>query len=229
MIDITNKIPTSNYSQNRIDRNTGKVYRVEAITLHITGDSADGQTIGWFEDPSSQVSAHYVIKKDGTVVMCVNPDNKAYHCGAVNNPTAQIYFDKGQINPNLYTIGIECVSNGEPLTDVQHKSLIGLVKDLCDTYNIPKDRYHIIGHNELDTVARKFDPVSSYSVDDIVRELGVKKMFNDEDKISDYAKDAVKNVYDKGIMKGDTDGNFRPLEPITRQDLAVVINKLLNK
>ena len=45
----------------------------------------------------------------------------------------------------------------------------------------------------------------------------------DADKVSAYALDAVERMHDIKIMAGDTDGNFKPLEPITRQDIAVVI------
>jgi N-acetyl-anhydromuramyl-L-alanine amidase AmpD len=167
MIDITNNIPATNYSKDR------KGYKPEAIVLHITGDSNKGQAVAWFEDSSAQVSAHYVIEKDGTIYLCVNPAYRAFHCGIVNSPKAQIYFDMNSVNPNNYTIGIECVSSGEPLTDKQYESLVKLINDLCDSYKIPKDCYHIIGHNELDSINRKFDPVSSYSVKDILDRLVV--------------------------------------------------------
>lgn len=165
MLDITNKIPKCNYSIGRDG------YKVKAIILHITGDSNKGQAISWFENPDSKVSAHFVIEKDGLVYMCVNPANKAYHAGVVNKPTAQIYFDNYQINPNLYTVGIECVSSGEPLTNEQYTSLLQLINDLCNSYSIPFDRYHITGHFEFDSVNRKFDPIASYSVDNIVHSL----------------------------------------------------------
>ena len=222
MYDITNQIPSCNYFESRGG------YKPKAIVLHITGDSAPHQATNWFKDKTSKVSAHYVIEKDGSVYMCVKPQHKAYHCGAVLSPTAKIYFDNNSDNPNLYTIGIECVTSYEPLTYEQHLSLLELIRDLCNAYNIPKDRYHIIGHYELDSITRASDPIASYRVDVTVRELGVKKkMFKDADKIGEYAKEAVDNLEKLGIIHGDTDGNFNPLEPITRQDMAVIVNNLL--
>ena len=53
-----------------------------------------------------------------------------------------------------------------------------------------------------------------------------KPRFNDEDKISAWAKDAVERVYDMGLMVGDTKGNFNPKSAITREELAVVISRL---
>lgn len=165
MYDITNQIPQCNYSQSRDG------YKPEAIALHITGDSAEHQTTNWFREKIACVSAHYVIEKNGDTYICVYPQFKAYHCGIVIAPTAQIYFDKGNVNPNKYTIGIECVSSGEPLTQEQITSLRQLVFDLCNTYRIPLNRYHIIGHNELDSVKRRFDPISSYNADIVIPKI----------------------------------------------------------
>lgn len=48
-------------------------------------------------------------------------------------------------------------------------------------------------------------------------------------KIYDYAKGGVIETVKTGIMKGDPDGNFRPLNSITRAEAAVIIYNLLNK
>ncbi len=53
--------------------------------------------------------------------------------------------------------------------------------------------------------------------------------FNDEKDISAWAKDAVKKVSDAGIMVGDDLGNFNPKNNITREQVAVIIAKLLEK
>jgi hypothetical protein len=55
----------------------------------------------------------------------------------------------------------------------------------------------------------------------------VEMLFNDELTISDYAKDAVKELFDKGLIKGSDDGNFYPQNNLTREDFCVVIQRLL--
>jgi hypothetical protein len=55
------------------------------------------------------------------------------------------------------------------------------------------------------------------------------KVFNDVSKVAPWAKDAVQKVEQLGIMKGDNEGNFNPKQPVTREELAVVITNLLNK
>lgn len=51
----------------------------------------------------------------------------------------------------------------------------------------------------------------------------------DIDQIADWAKDAVLNVINAGIMIGDDQGRFNPQAPITRQEVAVIVYRLLQK
>ena len=51
----------------------------------------------------------------------------------------------------------------------------------------------------------------------------------DYDDVANWAKEAVLNVVDSGIMIGDERGWFNPKANITRQEIAVVIDRLLHK
>lgn len=54
-----------------------------------------------------------------------------------------------------------------------------------------------------------------------------KKMaYRDESSIPDWAKSAVKRVTEKGWMQGDTNGNFRPNDSLTRAEMAVILDRL---
>lgn len=44
-----------------------------------------------------------------------------------------------------------------------------------------------------------------------------------KEKVSSWAKDAVKFVQKEGLMNGDADGSFRPQSFITRQEVAAVL------
>jgi len=52
--------------------------------------------------------------------------------------------------------------------------------------------------------------------------------FKDDTKISDYASNAVKVLGAIKVLTGDTDGNFNPLAPITRAEIAAVICRALD-
>lgn len=58
---------------------------------------------------------------------------------------------------------------------------------------------------------------------------GGEKMYKDDEKIAPWAKDAVYEATKKGYLVGDTDGNFRPDDYLTRQEAAVIIMRLQNK
>ena len=53
-------------------------------------------------------------------------------------------------------------------------------------------------------------------------------MYPDVEKTKWYA-DAIKKASAAGIMIGDDQGNFRPKEPLTRAEAAVVVCRLLDR
>lgn len=110
---------------------------IERIVLHITDGGANIEgTIAWFRNPKAQVSAHYVIGRDGEVVQMVRHNDKAWHARSANTKS----------------IGIEHVANtrGLPPTGAQLCASAALVTWLCDQYGIAADREHIVGHAEAD-------------------------------------------------------------------------------
>ena len=110
---------------------------IERVVIHITdgGPKITG-TIGWFQNPAAKVSAHYVIGQDGEVVQMVKHNDVAWHARSANGTG----------------IGIEHVANTKGLkpTQAQLCASAALVAWLCDTYGIPMDRTHILGHSEAD-------------------------------------------------------------------------------
>src|SRR3989344_3627451 len=81
-----------------------KGYRPEAVVIHIMDGTLPG-TDSWFANPTSQVSAHYGIGKSGEVHQYVQENDAAWHAGLVNAPVWKLI--RPNVNPNLYTIGIE--------------------------------------------------------------------------------------------------------------------------
>jgi len=51
--------------------------------------------------------------------------------------------------------------------------------------------------------------------------------FLDEASMSGYAKESIIYLYERGILSGDSSGNFRPIENATRAEIAVVINSVI--
>lgn len=139
-------IPSPNFSSGR------KIYRPEAIVIHIMEGSLSG-TDSWFRNPLSKVSAHYGIGKTGDVHQYVKETDTAWHAGRVNAPSWQLIKASSNghyINPNFYTIGIEHEGNeNSDWTEEMYISSSEMIKSICNKWNIPIDRNHIIGHHEI--------------------------------------------------------------------------------
>jgi N-acetyl-anhydromuramyl-L-alanine amidase AmpD len=124
-------------------------HAIDLVVIHTAVGYYEG-TIKYFQNNDRGVSAHYVVKEDGSeVCQQVDEVKEAYHAGIISNPNPKYY--KG-INPNLSSIGIENADNtkpGEWDRTGQYKALGILVRDICKRWNIPIDRDHICGHREL--------------------------------------------------------------------------------
>ena len=124
-------------------------YKVDCIVIHVTQGNA-ASVRQWFHDPAAQVSAHYMVQKDGTVVHFVHEFDTAWGNGRVDHPTAQLVLERPNANPNWWTVSIEHEGNGhEELTDPQRKSSVELIRAIAARHGIPIDRRHIVGHHEI--------------------------------------------------------------------------------
>lgn len=122
---------------------------IDLVVIHTTVGYYEG-TIKYFQSNDRKVSAHYVVKEDGTeVCQMVDETRAAHHAGLVSNPNTKYY--KGY-NPNWNSIGIENADKNNPAghdRTGQYKALGVLVRDICKRWDIPIDRDHICGHREL--------------------------------------------------------------------------------
>ncbi len=118
------------------------------VILHHTAQNSCEETLTTFTTVKSQVSAHYVICKDGTVHHMLNDYLRAWQAGVSKWGNAT--------DINSLSIGIEIDNNGfEPFTDAQINSLLQLLDRLKKAYNIPTANF--IGHADI-APGRKVDP-----------------------------------------------------------------------
>ena len=122
-----------------------KGYKPEAIVIHITDGAKEGVK-SWFLNPASQVSAHYLICKDGDIINFVSEKDTAWHCGIIKNPKWGLL--KNRVNPNYYTIGLEFEGfNHEQLTFQQLVIGAWLLFKISASWGIALDFEHVIPHN----------------------------------------------------------------------------------
>src|SRR3990167_5349096 len=77
---------------------------ITSVVLHYSISRTAESVLSWFSLPTSQVSSHYVVDKDGTIYRCVQDEKAAWHAGG-----SELW---GVPNVNAYSIGIELVSMG---------------------------------------------------------------------------------------------------------------------
>jgi N-acetylmuramoyl-L-alanine amidase len=122
------------------------------VIIHHTAQNSCSQTLQTFTQTRTQVSAHYVICRDGTVQHMLNDYLRAWQAGKSK---------WGNITDvNSVSVGIELDNNGfEPFPASQISSLLHLLTTLKAAYNIPAANF--IGHGDI-APTRKDDPSSLF-------------------------------------------------------------------
>lgn len=124
-----------------------KGYVPELIVIHIMDGTLSG-TDSWFANTASQVSSHYGIGKNGEIHQYVKEEDSAWHAGRIDSPNAKLV--KQNVNPNLYTIGIEHEGSSKDVwTEEMKQASAALIQEICQRFKISIDRDHIIGHYQI--------------------------------------------------------------------------------
>ena len=106
---------------------------VEFVVIH-TCEGAFSGCWSWLVG-CHDVSAHYVVSEAGEVVQCVEDADTAWHVGCLNSRSIGIEHAGSATRP-------------EDFTDAMYCSSARLTRWLCDHHGVPRDRDHVIGHNE---------------------------------------------------------------------------------
>ena len=108
-------------------------------------------------------SAHYTVGLTGEVVKSVPARWEAWHAGT--SPLASGGKHESRVlNENSIGIEHEGYVDGERFpTKEQYLTSAGLTRYLCELYDIPMDRDHIVGHDEIKST--KGDPGQNWDWD----------------------------------------------------------------
>lgn len=121
--------------------------RVELVVLHYTVLGC-AEALQRLCDPAAEVSAHYLIDRDGRVLSLVEESARAWHAGAGS------WRGRGDVNSR--SIGIELVNSGaEPFAELQMTALERLLGEVMERHALSPRA--VIGHSDM-APDRKTDP-----------------------------------------------------------------------
>lgn len=211
--------------------------KISWLVIHDTGNpsrGADADAHRRFFSSKRKSSAHYFVD-DKQIIQIIGDSQASWHCGDNQGKGRALNGCK-----NTNSIGIELCINQDGDYDKAYKNLVELVKNLMVKFKIDLD--HVCRHYD---VSRKRCPGTFFDKglwtkfkEDIGKpivwemdlskdsDFGGAKMTNDY--TGHWAEDSIKRVMDKGLMVGDGQGNFRPDDKITRAEVAVIIDKLVD-
>lgn len=141
---IHRDVPSPNWNERKLP--------ITMVVLHYTGMQSAQEALDRLCDPVAEVSAHYMIDEDGTVIRLVPESKRAWHAG-------RSYW-RGITDVNSASIGIEIVNPGHefgyrPFTEAQMEALIPLLAGIMARHNIAPA--NVVGHSDIAPV-RKSDP-----------------------------------------------------------------------
>lgn len=122
--------------------------RPNFIVLHQTSNDSVDRALATLTDPQREVSAHYLIGRDGKVMQLVDERSRAWHAGASRWG--------GMSDLNSASIGIELDNTGaEPFPEPQIAALVDLMAGLSERHRIPGA--NVLAHGDI-APTRKVDP-----------------------------------------------------------------------
>lgn len=157
MIEVKEAYLTPNqYSRPQI-----KLRAVQGIVMHYVQNPGTSAMFNrnWFErrryGKTGFGSAHFIVDLTGDILVCVPPNEIAYHCG--EDRKAGFYYtdlarDRFGTWPNAVTLGIELCHldvNGR-FTDETKGAAAHLCACLCEQYNLDP-YYDIVRHFDITT------------------------------------------------------------------------------
>lgn len=125
---------------------------IDILLIHYTGMASAEAACRRLCAPDSQVSCHYLVDEDGSIIQMVEEGARAWHAGAASW--------QGETDINSRSIGIEIQNPGHgdgypPFPEAQMEAVTTLSRAILARHPIPPQR--VLAHSDV-APARKIDP-----------------------------------------------------------------------
>ena len=198
-----------------------RTHAIDHIVIHYTannGDTAVGNCKYFQNVLAKPSSAHYFVDSE-EIAQSVKEGDRAFHADnrEMNDRSIGIEMCSRKDNAGVYYIPCATVTR-----------TVELVKELMAKYKIPAEN-----------VIRHYDVTGKKCPEPFVRRpeqwADFKAALKKEEKIVDignpstWAREACEWAVKQGIIKGDGKGNYRWKEPVTREEMTVMLFRAINK
>ncbi len=124
---------------------------IDFVVIHTTQGSYSG-AISWFQNASSNVSSHYVVRSsDGQITQMVDDTDIAWHDGCFNTNSIGIEHEGFVADPARW------------YTENMYMASAALTAWLAEQHTVPVDRTHILGHVETPDCSDHTDPGTGWN------------------------------------------------------------------
>lgn len=154
-----------------------RVRAPKGVVIHTTGRGllASAQKIGgplgqaavkWYKNTQFSYFGAYLIDHEGNVFELAPLNKLTFHSADIKGTTLPWWHARwpsfkspidllGTTHINSYTVGIDLLpTSNATYTDKQHIALRNLIRYLANKYGFPISRQTILGHEDVDPVAR---------------------------------------------------------------------------
>jgi N-acetyl-anhydromuramyl-L-alanine amidase AmpD len=117
---------------------------IKRIAIHALVGFYKFQVNDWQRAGGNTNGTHYIVSKQGEVTQMISDLRRAQHVPGNNNDTIGIEHEDASKSPFR-------TSENDPdwATDDEYEASAKLVAWLCNEYDVPVDRRHIMGHSEM--------------------------------------------------------------------------------
>lgn len=228
---------------NPYSRPQRKLNKVKGIVIHWVANPNTSALANrnYFENLSKQTdpengtyaSAHYIIGLEGEIIQCIPDNEMAYHAGS--NTYTQNALDRLSSYPNNCTIAIECCHTDRDgrMTDKTYASLVRLAAHKLKQYNLTVEdlwrHYDIVGWKDCHRwFVRNPSEWTKFKSDVAQMMESISPVFKDIPKKYEWAEPDIAVAVARGLMRGRSLLDFAPGESLTRAEVAVLANNIVN-